>query len=106
MANLKLCINYHRYADYFLSFFFQNLQTPRYLPISVGMDAEQLKQMIKGGGAADSNWPHRGRQEQTDVKTELAKLNSSKCEIFYLLLQRDEHSIMVSSVCLSKHMAR
>lgn len=86
-------------------FFFQNLQTPRYLPISVGMDAEQLKQMIKGGGAADSSWPHRGRQEQTDVKTELAKLNSSKCGIFYLLLQPDKHSIMVFSVCLSKHMA-
>ncbi|KAH8394807.1 hypothetical protein KR222_006451, partial [Zaprionus bogoriensis] len=54
----------------------QNLSTPHYLP-NVGMDAEQLKQMIKGVGAADSNWPHRGRQEATDIKTELAKLNNT-----------------------------
>lgn len=51
------------------------------------MDAEQLKQMIKGVGAANIKWPHPGRQEQPDVKTELAKLNSSKCEIFHLLAQ-------------------
>lgn len=61
------------------------------------MDAEQLNQMIKGVGAADSKWPHPGRQEQPDVKTELAKLNSSKCEIFCIYLDSGNSLINTQS---------
>lgn len=41
--------------------------------------------MIKGGGAAQINWPQqqRAKQEVTDVKTELAKLNTSEYQFIH-----------------------
>ncbi|XP_034477035.1 peptidyl-alpha-hydroxyglycine alpha-amidating lyase 1 [Drosophila innubila] len=56
----------------------ENQSTQRYLP-NVALGEEQLKQMIKGGGAAQINWQQqqRAKQEATDVKTELAKLNTT-----------------------------
>ncbi|KAH8372254.1 hypothetical protein KR093_010770 [Drosophila rubida] len=54
----------------------QDQSAQHYLP-SVALGSEQLKQMIKGVGAADANWRQHAKQEVTDVKTELAKLNTS-----------------------------
>ncbi|XP_060652540.1 peptidyl-alpha-hydroxyglycine alpha-amidating lyase 1 isoform X2 [Drosophila nasuta] len=54
----------------------ENQSAQRYLP-NVALGDEQLKQMIKGVGAADANWRQRAKPEVTDVKTELAKLNTT-----------------------------
>ncbi|XP_064543606.1 peptidyl-alpha-hydroxyglycine alpha-amidating lyase 1 isoform X3 [Drosophila montana] len=54
----------------------ENQSTQRYLQ-NVGSNTERLQQMLKGVGAAEINWPQRAKQQVTDVKTELAKLNTT-----------------------------
>jgi len=71
------------YTYWLIAIISQNQSTQRYLP-NVALGEEQLKQMIKGGGAAQNDWQQQRAQQQIkDVKTELAKLNTSE----YLKLQ-------------------
>jgi len=85
VANLNLFANLYMLIIAIIS---QNQSTQRYLP-NVGLGDEQLKQMIKGVGAGEINWRQRAKQEVTDVKTELAKLNTSKFQCFLNLFQID-----------------
>ncbi|ALC42145.1 Pal1 [Drosophila busckii] len=57
----------------------ENQSAQRYLqglPIGSGSNADRLQQMLKGVGAP-INWPQPAKPEITDVKTELAKLNTT-----------------------------
>ncbi|XP_017867294.1 PREDICTED: peptidyl-alpha-hydroxyglycine alpha-amidating lyase 1 isoform X1 [Drosophila arizonae] len=56
----------------------ENVDNQRYLQNGpIGSNNDRLHQMLKGVGAAEPNWPQRAKQEVTDVKTEMAKLNTT-----------------------------
>ncbi|XP_022228749.2 peptidyl-alpha-hydroxyglycine alpha-amidating lyase 1, partial [Drosophila obscura] len=61
----------------------ESQSSPRYLQsIDIGTNAssnnnERLQQILKGAGATQINWPQRSKQGKPDIKTELAKLNTT-----------------------------
>ncbi|EDW01452.1 peptidyl-alpha-hydroxyglycine alpha-amidating lyase 1 isoform X1 [Drosophila grimshawi] len=55
----------------------ENQSAQRYVQYVGNGNNERLQQMLKGVGAAEINWPQGAKQEVTDVKTELAKLNTT-----------------------------